>query len=320
MTSGTTPPPFEYFRGSELLSISGRRVASNAELTRSFGIMPVVPDIGLDAVDVRPGGEIAFSSTEPVFSESLGTLLQPGDVLSDRGLILQRHGDLMAAFSPMPPVADHGLDALQDLGKEGIVFSVGGDFFSERLGRKISRGDLLSSRGTVVKTAGQLLERFHPVGDGGTPVGELGLDAVFLWPSGEVWFSTEKGFEDSVLGPVRGGDLLSDSGYLVLGNLDLVSAFSPLEDLADFGLDALVVVSDTLAPLPPPAVADFVLNPKVAGWRLEWTGDGRFFQVLGAPAAGDPYAPVAPVQTGQVLERADGLTTHPDFFFKVRQW
>ena len=320
MTSGTTPPPFEHFRPSEVLAIDGRRVLSNAALTRAFGIMPIVPDIGLDAIDARPGGEIAFSATQPVFSETLGEMLQPGDVLSDHGRILHRHRDLIAPFAPMPPIVDFGLDAIHDQDKQGLVFSIGTDFFSERLGVVIRRGDLLSSDGSVVRTAARLLERFHPVDDGGTPAEAPGLDAVFVWPSGEIWFSTESGFADRVLGPVHGGDLLSDSGYIVFKNLELVSAFSPLEDLADFGLDALVVVTDTLAPLPPPATVSLNLRPESSGWRLEWTGDGRFFQVLGATAAGGPYLPLAPIQSNRALERTGWLSAHPDYFFRVRQW
>lgn len=319
LTSGITPPAFEVYRNSELLSLAGHRVKSNAQLTERLGIMPMVPDIGLDAVDVRPGGEIAFSSTDAVFSESLGPL-GPGDVLSNKGLVLWRLEDLIKPFQPLPPVSEYGLDALQEVEKGVVAFSLTKDVFSERLGQTLGRGDLLSSTGVVLRTHQSLLARFHPVAEGGTPAGDLGLDAVHVWPSGEIWFSTESGFQDEVLGPVRGGDVLSDAGYIVFGNLDLVSAFSPLEDLADFGLDGLVVVTDPVAPLPPPAVTTLDLHPETAGVRLEWTGDGRFFQVLGAPAAAGPYSPVSTIQTDPYFEHDGWLKQHPEFFFKVRQW
>jgi hypothetical protein len=41
--------------------------------------------------------------------------------------------------------------------------------------------------------------------------------------------------------------MLSDQGFIVVRNLDLVQPFSPLEDLADFGLNGLWLVTD-LAP------------------------------------------------------------------------
>lgn len=319
MTSGATPPPFAVYGHGDLLSRGGHRVKSNTELTRRLGIMPAVPDIGLDAVEVRPGGEIAYSSTEAVFSESLGWL-RPGDVLSDQGRVLLQHEELIRPFSPMPPVTDVGLDALHDMGKGGVAFSSTSEFFSERLGRKLGRGDLLASDGVVLRTNQDLLARFHPVAGGGGTVGDLGLDAVHLWPGGEIWFSTEAGFQDQELGVVRGGDILSDSGYIVFQNLDLVAAFSPLEDLADFGVDGLVVVSDVLDPLPPPVVRGLEVHPSTGAIRLEWLGDGRFFQVLGARTASGPYMPLTEVQTDHFLDQAGWIKTHPEYFYRVRQW
>jgi hypothetical protein len=254
-----------------------------------------------------------------VFSESLGWL-RPGDVLSDQGRVLRHHLELILPFAPMPPIDDSGLDALQEMGKGVMAFSITSEFFSERLGRKLGRGDLLTSEGAVLRTNRELLARFHPMAEGGGVAGDLGLDAVYLWPSGEIWFSTESGFQDEQLGMVRGGDLLSDSGYIVFQNLDLVAAFSPLEDLADFGVDGLVVVTDTLDPLPPPVVRGLEVHPSTGGLRLEWVGAGRFFQVLGAPTATGPYLPLTEVQTDRHLNQAAWIKAHPEYFYKVRQW
>jgi hypothetical protein len=319
MTSGTTPPPFVQYSGGDLLSLGGGRVKTNGQLTAGLGIMPMVPDVGLDAVDVQPGGEVAFSMTQDIFSESLGPLGH-GDLVSNQGRLLRRHADLLAAFGPMPPLADAGLDAVQALDGSVLAFSLTTEVFSERLGRKLGRGDLLSSAGAVLKTNQELLSRFQPVPEGGSVVEDLGLDAVHVWPGGEIWFSTERPFQDKQLGPVRAGDLLSDQGYIVFGNLDLVAAFSPLEDLADFGLDGLVLVTDAVAPLPPPIVTAVILQPEVAGVRLEWQGDGRFFQVLGAPGLTAPFTPMSAIQPDANFDQSGLLRTHPDFYFKVRQW
>jgi hypothetical protein len=319
MTSGLTPPPFEYFRHSDLLALDGHRVKSNAELIRHLGVMPMAPDLGLDAVDMRSGGEIVFSTTEAVWSESLG-MLRPGDVLSERGVIFRSNTELVMPFLPMPPVTDMGLDAWHDLGKAGSAFSVTTEFFSERLNVSIGRGDLLLSDGSMLRTARQLLEKFQPILDAGTSINDLGLDAVFIWPGGEIWFSTERGFQDRGLGPIRGGDLLSSDGYVVLGNLDLVAAFSPLEDLADFGLDALVIATDVEATAEVPVVTRLDVDPPTGLLRLEWLGQGRFFQVLGAAAATGPYLPLGPIQPDSLMERTGWLEAHPDYFLKVRQW
>ena len=319
LTSGTSQPPFEIYRNSEVLSVFGHRVQSNADLSRSLGIMPVVPDIGLDAFDVLPGGETAFSTTTSQFSESLGPL-EPGDVLSDAGRILWRASDLLTVFAPSPPVESPDIDAYHFLGKESAAFSVRESFFSSRLGQTIGPGDLLSSDGTVLRTAKQLLENFAPEDGTSPPIDQIGLDAVFVWPSGEIWFSTQSGFQDKRLGPIRGGDLLSDDGYVVAGNLELVAAFSPLEDLADFGLDGLTVVTDTLPALAAPVVTRFELDATRSLWSLGWAGDGRFFQVLTADHPGGPFAPAAPIQSARQLSGAASPLAHPEAYFKVRQW
>lgn len=99
--AGMTPspwlPPTNRINGGDLLSSVGRVVKWNRDLTQRLGVMPVVPDLGLDALDVLPGGEIAFSIEEDVFSETLGPLRQ-GDLLSSRGRIIQRNQQLTAPF------------------------------------------------------------------------------------------------------------------------------------------------------------------------------------------------------------------------------
>ena len=111
--------------------------------------MPIVPDVGLDAVHAGPDGQVLFSIEREVFAEGLGRMLAPGDVLSDAGTVDRTNADLMALFHPEVPILDHGLDAL------------------------------------------------------------------FVWPDGEIWFSTEVGFLDAEFGPVGPGDLLSDRGVVV---------------------------------------------------------------------------------------------------------
>ncbi len=66
-----------------------------------------------------------------------------------------------------------------------------------------------------------------------------GVDALSIWPHGEIWFSPERDFQSTRFGLVRHGDLLSEVGRVVLRNGELLAAFAPLEELADFGLDAL---------------------------------------------------------------------------------
>ena len=113
--------------------------------------------------------------------------------------------------------------------------------------------EALNDRGLETLTPLQLVNWSNEEGARFRPplvVPDYGLDAVHVWPSGEIWFSTEEGFQDGALGPIAAGDLLSDQGYVVYRNLELLGPFAPIEDLADFGLDALFLVSDAV-----PAVA-----------------------------------------------------------------
>jgi len=238
----------------DLLSRRGHIVRTNHQLTARLGIMPIVPDLGLDAVVPGPHGSIWFSfepQNTPIWSETLGVWLKHGDLLSDRGFVLQSNEDLLARFVRIPPVADVGLDAVTHAPNRAILFSTEESFFCESLGQMVSHGDLLCNRGNVILTNQQLLQNFNILDSTmqPTPV-DYGLDAIVLRPFREIWFSTEIGFQDNELGWISDGDLLSTQGYVVAGNLDLVAPFEPVEDVDNFGLDAVNVVVPSL-------VADF---------------------------------------------------------------
>ncbi len=310
--SGMPAPLPTQVAGGDIISSAGRLVRRNHELTARLGFMPVVPDLGLDAMDILPGGEIAFSMEQNEFSETLGPLHE-GDVLSDRGKVLHSYADLMAAFGPQPPVADPGLDALHSVSHEEMCFSVKQDFFSELLGRTVRRGDLLSSRGVILKSNEELLAPFNPA----DPKKDCGLDAVWVWPSGEIWFSTEEGFYGSHFEFYAPGDLLSDQGYVVFRNLELVSAFAPLEDLGDFGLDALFIVSDASPSAPAPRFTR-VNRAATGAIELEWDGAGRVFQVQRGGDTPGPYAPVSEIVPDLLFKDSTSLPSQS--FYRLRQW
>lgn len=318
LTSARWSAPTNRVSGGDLLTSGGRVVRTSREFTGALGLMPSPepPDLGLDAVDVLPGGDVVFSVDKDVFSERLGQL-QHGDLLSSSGRLVRRNQALTAAFWQMPPVPDVGLDAVQMLdGETGeILFSVERGFFSESQGVTVKPGDLLSSRGRVVKRNAELLARFKPV----DPSRDYGLDAIHVWPSGEVWFSVEAGFQGAD-GQVYGaGDLLSDEGRVIWRNLDLVGPFQPIEDLSDFGLDALFVVTTAGAmPPAPPVFTRIARTPALGGVLLEWSGPGRVWQVEGAPAVTGPWQAVSPV--GLVQSYLDLAAPRAGGFYRLRQW
>jgi len=75
----------------------------------------------------------------------------------------------------------------------------------------LSRGDILSDTGGVFMTHQQLLANFQPA----VTNHDFGLDALYVFPSGEIWFSVEESFTDNRLGAIQSGDLLSSLGYRI---------------------------------------------------------------------------------------------------------
>jgi hypothetical protein len=312
--AGIWPGPTNFVSAGDFVSSAGHIVKRNEDLAARLGVMPVVPDLGLDAVDILPGGEIAFSIEQDIFSETLGPL-QHGDLLSACGRIISRNQDLTRAFVILPPVPDVGLDAVHAQDDGEVYFSIETPIVTGT-GARLGQGDLLSSRGVVVKSNSQLLARFHP-----PPIPkDFGLDAIYVWPSGEIWFSLEEGFQDDMLGPILPGDLLSDQGYVVYRNLELMSAFAPLEDLHDFGLDALFIVTDALAPAPPPRITRITAHRATGHVSLEWEGGGRVFQVERAVDVVGPYLPVSAISVDLMFDHAGVLNRQTLGFYRVRQW
>jgi hypothetical protein len=316
--AGIWSAPTNGISGGDLLSSSGRVVKRNSELTASLGIQPPVADLGLKDVDVLPDGEIAFSIEQNVFSGTLGQLLSQ-DLLSDRGRVID-HGnpDLIGNFQPAPPLPEFvGLDAVQVMDNGQIYFSVQNAFGSKKLGITLQPGDLLSDQGVVVRTGEQLLRQFKPA----NPTNNYGLKSIFVWPEGEIWFSTRDGFYDSNGTFFASGDLLSDQGYLVYSNAELLAAFAPTGSSTNAGLDALFVVSDLI----PEALATSLSLPQLIGQppasiQLQRSKGGRVFQLEAATNILGPFIPILPITTDQIFIDADALTNGTQRFYRLHQW
>jgi len=309
-TSTNRFAPTNQVSAGDLLSNRGRVVKRNSDLAGGLGITPPVPDLGLDAAQVAPRAEILFSIPGDAFSERLG-LLHHGDVLSSLGAVVRRNQQLLAAFHPLS-TNDAGLDALQLLPGGEILFSITTNV-SLTATLVLHHGDILSDQGRVFLTQQQLLEKFHPTVSGQ----DFGLDAFQILPWGEIWFSVERSFTDSQLGLVQEGDLLSNFGYRVFRNQDLLATFAPADPGADYGLDALFVVTDTRLARPPPRL----LNTTRTGalLRLQWEGEGDVFQLETAPRLSGPWSACGEI----VPDLRSDLSFDPRSgagFYRLRQW
>jgi hypothetical protein len=298
----------------DVLSSSGRTVKSWSKLVARLNLSTVPEVPAIDALDIGPGGEILFSFDQNQTSATLGAI-QHGDLVSSLGRIVARNQTLTREFGIMPAVPDVGLDAVMVKDDGEVLFSIQTDIVAERLGKLLRKGDVLSNRGLIVRSNAELLSRFHP-----SVQKDYGLDALYVWPSGEVWFSTEEGFQDQQYGPVLAGDLLSDQGLIVFRNLELLSPFAPLEDLADFGLDGLFVITDVSAHGAAPRWTE-ILHPRgTTSVTLRWEGVGRVYQVEQASEVAGPFLPLSPILPDSTFSdvRPDGL--RDKLFYRLRQW
>lgn len=313
LTAGIWKDPTNHVSRSDILSMDGRVVKTGAALFSRLGIMPSgVPDLGLDALDIGPGAEVFYSIADEVYSETLGPL-HPGDLLSSQGRIVKRNKDLTAAFGFKAPVADLGLDVIQLRSKGEIWFSITTNATSPTAGA-IGPGDILSTSGVIIKTNRDLLSRFQP----DKPDFDYGLAALYVWPSGEIWFATRNGFLDNALGGIPRGTLLSDQGYIVYRNLELVGAFQPLEDLADFGLDGVFVVTDATPTPPETKISQIISATDSHPLSLRWGGDAEVFQVEAAQSIPGMFLPVSP---GLIdLEWADPAAPPMERYYRLRSW
>ncbi|MGC8742283.1 MAG: hypothetical protein ACP5T0_00190 [Verrucomicrobiia bacterium] len=297
---------------ADILSSTGSKIKSKADLIKNLNLQNPPQDLNVDALDIITNGIILFSFDSAVTSVTLG-VINEGDVVSDAGEIIYRNEQLLSKFGFMPPTPALGLDAIQVQDNGEVLFSTRSDAFSEKLGAMIQNGDILSSDGYIYRKNKTLLQQLQP----SEPGIDYGLDAFYIWDNGEIWFSTKLGFNSSKVGTVLDGDLLSDSGYVVYKNLDLLSPFSPLEDLADFGLDALFIVTDLSVTTQPPKISKIKFENGFL--NINWEGEGRVFRIESSDDVTGAFLPVQ-TTTSKNISVPSNNTAKQKQFFRIRQW
>jgi hypothetical protein len=299
----------------DLISNRGRVVRRNIDLVGRLGVMPIVPDLGLDAVEVTRRGEILFSIPRDVWSETLGQIGH-GDLLSDRGRIVKKNRELLAAFGGSTVARpDAGLDAVAVMPDGEILFSIQSNVVVNA-GLTLSRGDILSDRGYIFRKNRELLAKFQPA----VTNYDYGLNALHVLPSGEIWFSVEEGFTDRRLGEVRAGDLLSNLGHRVFSNSQLLAAFTPSNPSQDYGLDALFIVTDTKLAAPPPRIVKLQPDRASGRMQIEWDGEGAVFQLQRTKNLAGPWVQCGPIQPDLIFDDSCDLTNGDFYFYRVQQW
>lgn len=293
----------------DLLSSAGRIVKQNSDFQEHFP-GPTFQNIGLDAIDVLPGADIVFSAG------SKG-VLNDGDFAFARTGAITRWQDFMPIVAPGLS-NDPALDALHFASANEFFFSMKQDIPDAPTA--IGNGDIVqvnteTGAGSIFRSNADLLARFHPA-----EVRDYGLDALYIWPNGEIWFSTATDFSDSQLGKITAGDLLSDSGYVVYRNADLVAALQPMaSEPTDYGLDAVFVISDFTAG-DRDAKLSATFNDTANSITLSWQSQARVFQLERAVNVDGPWEAITPIIPE--LSYEDSVPTNADAraFYRLLQW
>jgi len=102
--------------------------------------------------------------------------------------------------------------------------------------------------------------------------------------------------------------------------LELTSSFAPAEDLADFGLDAIYVVTDATPPAPVPRLVSIGPGGQPGAIRMQWDGAGRVFQLEKASEVTGPFRPVSPLVPGLGWTDYGETLTNSRAFYRLRQW
>lgn len=299
--------------GGDILSNKGKIIKTKNDLIKDLHLINPPPSLNVDALDILQGGIILFSFDQKVTSQTIGAI-DEGDVVTDMGDLAYRNLDLLARMGFMPPAPALGLDAIHVLNNGEVLFSTRDNAFSEKLGQLIQHGDIVSNQGYIYRKNKDLVSAFHPEN---TNV-DYGLDAFYVWGTGEIWFSVSTGFTSGTLGQIMAGDLLSDKGYIVFKNLELMSNFQPLEDLADFGLDALYIVTDLTITTQPPRITFSKLENGIL--TIKWQGQGRIYRIEKAPDITGPFEPVITTTSKQFDEIINFATAPQKMFYRIRQW
>jgi hypothetical protein len=287
----------------DLLSNEGRVVKRNSELTEKLALIEPA-DVSLDAIDIGARGEIFFSTK--VNQESfVNGAIGHGDIVTSGGRVYLQNSQLLAALGVEDSEA--GLDALHIVSEDEVYFSISKEV-TRTNGAKLRRGDILSNKGRIVRSEAALLLRYqNPL------TNSVGVDALYLWPNGEIWFSVETNF-NSAIGQIDAGDLISDQGYIAVRNVDLVARFKP-QRLTSVGLDAISIISDAQVSSGAGEIVEF--NVTDEGADLRWESTGRVFLVEKALAVEGPYLPLSEI----IIERTyHDAAAGAAAFYRLRQW
>jgi hypothetical protein len=288
------PPPNNQISSGDLLSVTGRIVKRRAELSGNI-------DNGLDAIAFYPAGGVAFSCDG-------GAGISDGNILLPDSTRIHYTDIFTNALATAMP--DPGIDGLQFTSNTSFYFSIKRDATYTGADKTISLRDAdiwwtdLQTHQLVLACSREQLFAY-PDYQPWLADPTVGIDAFYIWPSGEVWFSLRASWTAHTA-------IYSADGYGVFTDTFVFDAFKPS---IDPGLDALLVMTDWVEPPPNPPT----LETPASLPTLKWSATAHAYQLEAAGNVEGPYFPASPViidSTWSDLSSSNSALR----FYRVRQW
>lgn len=300
------PAGANMIHSGDLVSLDGRIIKRNAELLAAYGSLTPA-DCGLDAVALAPGGGLAFSThafasvpDSAIFMPAFRNPISYTDIFTN------------AVATAM---TDPGIDGLHFTSPASFYFSVKRDAtysIPNTAPITLRDGDIwwtdLQTHELRRSRSREELFAF-PDYQPWLVDPSVGIDAFYIWPSGEVWFSLRSSWTAHTA-------IYSSDGYPVFTDTFIFESFKPATDP---GLDAFLVITDlTSTESAPPFIQPANISP-TGDLTLHWQGAGGAYLVERASKISGPFESLSPITANQTFVFSMP-TTNAGEFFRVRQW
>jgi hypothetical protein len=297
--------PTNVIHSGDLISIDGRVIKRNADLLAPFG-PTIASDYGLDAISFSPHSGLSISAHD------VGSI-RDGDILLQNPPSRLTYTDIFtnAAATGM---TDPGIDGIQFTSQSEFYFSVKRDSdYAIPSGARVRIRDSdiwwtdLQTHELRLARSREELFSFSEYRPWLTDE-QVGIDAFYIWPSGEVWFSLRSSWTAHTA-------IYSSDGYGVFTDTFAFQAFKPAMDP---GLDAFLVITDLKQFATVQSTLTTHLSPAGVA-TFEWMPTAGAYQVEAADSVSAPFRAASPVIATESFTDIRPAAA-PARFYRVRQW
>ena len=300
----TFAAPTNIIHSGDLVSLDGRVIKRNHEL-----VVPFAPassaDYGLDALSLSPGGGLAISTHDVAE-------MRDGDILVPNPPRRIRYTDIFTN-AIATSMADPGIDGFQFTSATAFYFSIKRDTgyalnsttTVQLRDADIWWADLQTHELRLARSREQLFS--YPDYQPWLADPQVGIDAFYIWPSGEVWFSLRSSWTAHTA-------IYSSDGYAVFTDEFVFKNFKPA---VNPGLDAFLVITDLAPVLSTPPALKIVISPTAL--LLNWPETGGAYQLESSATVNGQFQVASPVIPNPSLIAIPDSNTRSRFY-RIRQW